>query len=54
MKMGLATLGCSPVGDELAFASQLGERMRSKVGLMADPYIQVTLFGLGNGAAATH
>ena len=49
VEVGFAALGCCPVADRLALAAQLVALGGRQIGGVADPDIQVTLFGLADG-----
>ena len=54
MEMRLAALGRRPGGQQAAFGLQLGQRLSRQLRGVTYPDIQIALFGLGNGTAATH
>ncbi len=54
VEVGFAALGCCPVADRLTLAAQLVALGGRQIGCVADPDIQVTLFGLADGTATAH
>ncbi|MCY1403686.1 hypothetical protein D9M71_188750 [compost metagenome] len=50
----LGALGARPLFQQIALAPQFGARRRVEVGAVADPEVEVAVFGLGHAAQAAH